>query len=190
MRENIVTINRAPVLTLWAAVVAEHQGFNRPAALTLGKAVSGLNAQAKGRRLGLFNPTATERGQKPRKAGLGEEFWVRVCGRSVPAKSTEDGIRAVVKDQPLDPDKVQQYLEKSFGEALLVVRQAMDDLAASMAPEELEEVSYELYEKFRPPIEPGRRGWGQKGPLDLARIRSLATPAALPRAPEPSPPHQ
>jgi hypothetical protein len=44
-----VTINRAPVLTLWAAVVAERLGYDREASLTLGRAVAGLNAQSKGR---------------------------------------------------------------------------------------------------------------------------------------------
>lgn len=37
---NIV-INRAPVLTLWAATVAERTGFERDEALSLGKAVAG-----------------------------------------------------------------------------------------------------------------------------------------------------
>ena len=39
-------VNRAPVLTLWASVVAERLGFNRDESLNLGKAVAGLNAQA------------------------------------------------------------------------------------------------------------------------------------------------
>ena len=43
-----ITINRAPVLTLWAAVVAERLGFDRDEALTLGRAVAGLNAYSKG----------------------------------------------------------------------------------------------------------------------------------------------
>jgi hypothetical protein len=41
-----VTINRAPVLTLWAAVVAERLGFERDEALTMGRVVAGLNAYA------------------------------------------------------------------------------------------------------------------------------------------------
>ena len=41
-----ISINRAPVLTLWAAVVAQRLGFAEDEALTLGKAVAGLNAQA------------------------------------------------------------------------------------------------------------------------------------------------
>jgi hypothetical protein len=46
-----ISINRAPVLTLWAAVVAQRLGFDEAEALTLGKAVAGLNAQAKGRQV-------------------------------------------------------------------------------------------------------------------------------------------
>jgi hypothetical protein len=59
-----VSINRAPVLTLWAAIVAKRLGFDEDEALTLGKALAGLNAQAKGRRLGIFKPHE----EKPKKA--------------------------------------------------------------------------------------------------------------------------
>jgi hypothetical protein len=50
-------VNRAPVLTLWAAAVAEVLGFKHDEALTLGRAVAGLNAYSKGFSLGLFQPT-------------------------------------------------------------------------------------------------------------------------------------
>jgi hypothetical protein len=175
MAENVVTINRAPVLTLWGAVVAERLGYERDTALTFGKAVAGLNAQSKGRMLGIFGPPKSpEKGGKPKKVGLGEEFWIDVCGRGVPAKNTKDGVRAVVKDQPIDPEKVEKYLAKAFGESLEDVQAAMQALADSYEPEGLSEVSYHLYEKFRPEIASGKRGWGQKGKLDLDFIRSLA----------------
>jgi len=51
-----VRVNRAPVLTLWAAVVAERLGFERDEALTMGRVVAGLNAYAKGKSLGIFKP--------------------------------------------------------------------------------------------------------------------------------------
>jgi hypothetical protein len=35
---KIISINRAPVLTLWAAVVGQRLGFDEDEALTLGKA--------------------------------------------------------------------------------------------------------------------------------------------------------
>jgi len=174
MGENVVQINRGPVLTLWAAAVAERMGFQEDEALTLGKAVAGLNAQAKGRRLGIFRPAVEGGGRQARKEkGLGEDFWIEVCGRAVPAKNTEDGVRAVVKDKPVEPARVRKYLGGKFGDALEDVWAAMRELAESFAPEDLEEESYGLYEKFRPQIAAGRRGWGQKGDLDLDFIRSL-----------------
>lgn len=170
-----VEINRAPVLTLWGAVVAERLGYDRDAALTLGKAMAGLNAQSKGRRLGIFGePKPPERGGPPKKVGLGEEFWIEICGRPVPGKSTPDGVRAVIGDRPIDPSSVLRYLEGKFGESLDSARAAMAELASSYGPDQLQYVAYSLYERFRPQIEPGRRGWGQKGTLDLALVRSLA----------------
>ena len=52
----MIRVNRAPVLTLWATVVAERLGFDRDAALTLGRAVAGSSAQMKGRALGIYEP--------------------------------------------------------------------------------------------------------------------------------------
>ena len=52
MADRKIKINRAPVLTLWAAVVAERLGYERETALTLGKAVAGLNAAGEGRAAG------------------------------------------------------------------------------------------------------------------------------------------
>jgi len=67
-------------------------------ALTFGKCLAGLNAQAKGRMIGIFSEPKKpkEAGAKPKKVGLGEEFWFEVCGRPLPAKNTEAGVRAVV----------------------------------------------------------------------------------------------
>jgi hypothetical protein len=169
-----VTINRAPVLTLWGAVVAEQLGYDRDAALSFGKCLAGLNAQAKGRRLGIFGvPKEPERGGPPKKVGLGEEFWVEICGRPLPAKKTQDGVRAVVKDEPIDPRKVAEYLERTFGEDLAAVRKALGELAASFAAEDLAEQAFGLYERFRPQIARGVAGWGQKGTLDLDLVCSL-----------------
>ncbi|MEI7705968.1 MAG: hypothetical protein WCK73_15380 [Deltaproteobacteria bacterium] len=39
----VIQVNRAPVLTLWAALVAERLGFDEDEALTIGQTVAGLN---------------------------------------------------------------------------------------------------------------------------------------------------
>lgn len=177
MSGNAIMINRAPVLTLWAAVVAERMGYDWDAALSLGKCMAGLRAQAKGRMLGIYGKGKAARGRPAKKAGLGEEFWIEICGRPLPAKNTEHGVRAVVKDKPIDPAKVAKYLESKFGRDLGRVRDAMADLARAFKPEDLAARSHGLYEQFRPEIPRGRAGWGAKGKLDLALIRSLADKA-------------
>lgn len=174
MAENAIRINRAPVLTLWGVVVAHRMGFAHDEALTLGKAMAGLNAQSKGRSLGIFGPPKALEAGAPKRRGLGEEFWVELCGRAVPAKNTADGVRAVVKDQPINPAAVQRYLGSKFGEDFEAVRSAMEELAAAFEPEKLALAAYGLYEKFRPRIAAGVRGWGQAGELDLDLLRSLA----------------
>lgn len=174
MAENTVMVNRAPVLTLWGAVVAERLGFDPEEALSLGKVMAGLNAQAKGRSLGIYGPPKGRGGEEPRKVGLGEEFWIELCARPIPAKNTAEGVRAVVKDRPVDPASVRKYLEGKFGDALEAVREAMRDLAGAFEPEELHGLAFGLYERFRPEIAGGRRGWGQKGVLNLDLVRSLA----------------
>lgn len=41
-----------------------------------------------------------------------------------------------------------------------------------MEPAELNRVGFHLYERFRPEVPAGAKGWGAKGVLDLDRIRS------------------
>lgn len=173
MASTTISINRAPVLTLWGAVVAERLGFDHDEALTLGKAVAGLNAQAKGRRLGIFKPHE-EKVHKAREKEPGKTFLVEVCGRTVPALNTEDGIRATIKGKPISPDSVERYLEGKFGDDLGRVKKAMQALAKAYKPSELAVAAYPLYEQFRPEIPAGVKGWGAVGDLDLGLIESLA----------------
>jgi hypothetical protein len=170
-----VVINRAPVLTLWAAVVAERLGFSHEEALTLGKAVAGLNAYSKGKALGLFQPTPAEVRQK--RAAHAKEvgvFQVELLHRAVPVVQTPEGLRAVVKEKPIAPASVQKYLATKFKDTLGHVSAAMTELAASRDPETLAAEAYALYEKFRPAIPAGEAGWGAPGELSLGKIRALA----------------
>jgi hypothetical protein len=173
MTEHNILINRAPVLTLWATTVAERLGFDQDEALSVGKAVAGLNAQSKGQRLGIFKPVPQEV-KRARAQKRGEEFLIEICGRQVPAINTPNGVRAVIKNQPIDAMSVERYLESKFGSSLGTARSAMRDLAKAFRPEQLRTNAFRLYEEFRPAIPAGVRGWGAKGSLDIDRIRSLA----------------
>jgi hypothetical protein len=171
-----IRINRAPVLTLWAAVVAERLGHDEDAALTLGKAVAGLNAQSKGRRLGIFEAPEREKPEKAAEAPRRARRLVPLLGRGVPVIETARGIRAVANEGEVDPTGVARYLAQKFGDALDDVREAMRELAHAFPPERLEDIAFSLYEKFRPRIPEGKAGWGAKGILDPEVIRSLAPP--------------
>jgi hypothetical protein len=167
-----ITINRAPVLTLWAAVVAELLGFDRDEALTLGRAVAGLNAQSKGRRLGIFKPHEKATA-KARKTDRGKRFKVELLGRAVPVVNTPEGIRAVSRSKPIEPGAVEDYLADKFGDDLPAVRSAMLKLARQYKRAELADAAYELYEHFRPAVPAGTKGWGAKGRLDLGVLDRL-----------------
>jgi|SRR5579859_183820 len=174
MAAKSIKINRAPVLTLWATIVAERQGHPPETALTLGRAVAGLNAQSKARRLGLVEEKKPEAKEKPpaRKART-----VTVLGRAVPVVETKEGLRAISKDEAIKPSSVRRYLESKFGESLPHVRAALEALAKAFPPERLEAQAYGLYERFRPDVPEGQRGWGAAGTLDLERVRKLARDA-------------
>jgi hypothetical protein len=139
----------------------------------LAKAVAGLTAQAKGRLLGIYKPHE-DGAKKTRETERGEEFWVEICGKPVPARNTDDGIRAVHGNTAIDPDSVRRYLESKFGDNLGAARSALERLAEAYKPQELAEVAYQLYERFRPDIPAGTKGWGAKGELDLGLVEALA----------------
>jgi hypothetical protein len=167
-----IRINRAPVLTLWAAVVAERLGFDRATALTLGQAVAGLSAHAKGVSLGIIEPQPELVRERGERLAEGERLHVDLLGRAVPVVRTPEGLRAVNKGKPGDPRQVERYLAGKFKSRLEDARQAMAELAASYPPEELHRRGFRLYEGFRPGVPAGERGWGAMGELDLAAIRA------------------
>ena len=167
-----IEINRAPVMTLWAAVVAERLGYARDEALTLGRAVAGMNAQAKALRLGIREPS--EPGEKSKRAEAGKPDHVELLGRSIPVMRTPKGVRAAKDGKADSPEAVERYLASKFGEALAAARTAMAALAAAHSREDLAIKAYALYEKFRPQIPEGTRGWGAKGVLDLGALAKLA----------------
>jgi hypothetical protein len=169
----VISINRAPVLTLWAAVVAERLGFRYDTALTLGRAVTGLNAYAKGLSLGLFEPSSKALDEQLKKAKAGATLKVSLLNRAVPVVRTPGGIRALSKDRPISAAGVERYSQGKFGENLGSVRRAMEKLVHSLPQREIAACAYHLYEQFRPEIPLGVRGWGVAGKLDLDRIAAL-----------------
>ena len=170
--DDKIRINRAPVLTLWAAVVAERLGFDCATALTLGQAVAGSSAYAKGVSLGIIElrpDLVRERGDQ---LAEGEQLCVDLLGRAVPVVRTPDGLRAVSKGKPGNPVSIERYLASKFGTHLEEARAAMAELAAAHVPVDLNRRGFRLYERFRPEVPRGESGWGAKGELDVAKVRA------------------
>jgi hypothetical protein len=171
-------INRAPVLTLWAAVVAERIGLPHETALTAGQAVAGMTAHTKGVRLGIY---AESRDGKPKVAlakpegATGDIKEFLLLGRIVHIADSKNGPRAINKGELGKPVAIEKYLRSKFGEHLDAARKAMEVLAATLPPRELNEKAFHLYEQFRPEVPPDEAGWGVKGVLDLAKINTLTT---------------
>jgi glutathione S-transferase len=77
--ETPIRVNRAPVLPLWAAVVAERLGHLPDTALSLASTVAGTAARAKARRLGL----AEDRAPEDLRAVVAERRKVRLLGKDI-----------------------------------------------------------------------------------------------------------
>jgi hypothetical protein len=171
-----IRVNRAPVLTLWATVVAERLGHPPETALTLGRFVAGSSARAKARRLGIIEEKPDAEELHARAAELKpRRQTVRLLGRDIPVVVADDGtLRAEDDGKPASGKSVQSYIARAFGGRLVEARAAMEALAASLPPEELNRVGFRLYERFRPDVPEGAQGWGAKGELQVERIVGAA----------------
>ena len=97
---------------------------------------------------------------------------VRLLGREVLVIEHNGSQFALDGDKAAAPGQARVYVEKALGGHLGAVRRAMDALARSLPPEELNRVAFRLYEQFRPEVPAGVKGWGAKGILDLTRIEN------------------
>jgi hypothetical protein len=168
-----IEVNRAPVLTLWAAVVAEQLGHPPETVLTLGRAVAGYAARVKARNIGREERRADRDADTPRMAEEHVTAPAVPLGKMIRLLPTEDGeLRAADGDRPADPAAARQYLLRAFGDHLAEVRAAMVELACRYEPVELNRIGFRLYEKFRPDVPPGAEGWGAKAVLDVEKIRA------------------
>ena len=125
---------------------------------------------------GLLNPRAVKdktEAAEIRKAAAAKDIEVPLMGRNIPCQIEGDDIRALAKGKPVSPESAQKYLESKFGEDLEAAREAMEKLAKSYKPKDLADKAFGLYEKFRPNVPQGQKGWGAKGTLSLKTIREL-----------------
>lgn len=181
-----LSVNRAPVLTLWASVVAERLGYPRDTALTLGRAVAGSTARLKIRIIGREHWKSPDPEILPRRDEdptalvflLGKTIRLlpdangelRAAFRALPVA----GLEVTDEFLPANPAEVERYLARAFGNHLAEVRSAMEVLAAVHRPRELNRIGLQLYEQFRPAVPARSKGRGAKAVLKVKKILAAA----------------
>jgi hypothetical protein len=166
-----IHVNRAAVLTLWATIVAERLGHPSQTALTLGHAVCSCSAR-EGRHTGIVDnePEAEER-RRAETALKARIQIIRLLDRDISVLPAGDGtLRADDNGKPVSARGVVSYIANAFGDRLDEARAAMEALADTLPPEELNRVGMRLYEWFRPDVPNGTQGWCERGELRLERV--------------------
>lgn len=188
-----ILINRAPVLQLWAACVTQflYPDTTWSTCLAIGSQISTLCAISKGRRIGTIEPEGTaaadgkneEKEKKKRKkmaeSADGEEVDVmgftlhmngdgEVVVQGKPKKANEGLLRGKFAHGEEDGQEGQE-------DGYERVKSAMNDVLVSWKgtgkeKEELNRRAFAMYERFRPSVQSGQRGWGRKGMLKLEEI--------------------
>jgi hypothetical protein len=96
---------------------------------------------------------------------------VRLLGRDIPVLTADDGtLRTEDDGEPASATSVQSYIAWAFGDRLGEARVALEALATSLPPEELNPVGFRLNERFRPDVPERAQGWGAMGELRMERI--------------------
>jgi len=176
LKTKTTVVNRAPLMTAWATVVAERMGFQREEALSIANVYTEMNAISKGVSLGIFDAS---RNNGMEAARAGSQPYVDIMGRRVPLYQMQsEKWRALSNNSPAQPGTAFSYISRAFRQTTSHVIGALRLLANSYGPQELNEKGFGLYAEFRPSVE----GWGGRGELRCDKILALrrkATPGEI-----------
>jgi hypothetical protein len=180
-----MTLKRAPVLTLWASIIAERLGHSRDTALTLGRAVAGPTARLKVRIVGreYWNLPSFDQVQRRDEQSAQSVFLLGKTIRLLPDANGElraafrtlpmAGLEVADEFLPANPAEVENYLVRTFGDHLTAVRAAMEELASRYDLADLNRIGIRLYEKFRPALAKSTKKWDAPATL-VEKIRAVA----------------
>ncbi|KAF8076475.1 hypothetical protein FPV67DRAFT_1776968 [Lyophyllum atratum] len=183
-------INRAPLMTAWATIVAERLGFRREEALSIASVYTEMNAVAKGVSLGKFEK-GKERGIEAVKGGSQSyiEFMGRRCVQYVdffpihpdsmfastslpriPLYQTQNQQwRALSNGTPVKPSTAFSYISRAFRQTTPYIIGALKLLADSFSIEEVNGLAWGLYAEFRPSVDQ----WGARSEVNCSTILDL-----------------
>lgn len=161
-----ITINRAPVLTLFASCSAQLQypKLSWKSCLSIGSAISSICAISKGRSIGVISE---KEANKQESHGDANNDTISVLKFDVPMR---DGFAYVGKQKKAANES---YLKDKFGARYDEVKNTMNEALKSWKgnEEEFTGKGFHMYEKFRP----GSGQWGQAGGLQVEEVRRVIT---------------
>ncbi|KAG0709713.1 hypothetical protein DFH29DRAFT_885492 [Suillus ampliporus] len=166
LKTKSTVVNRAPLMTAWATVVAERLGFERQEALSIASVYTEMNAISKGVSLGLFDETRKKE-IEPTKDST--QPYVDLLGRRPLYQTQNETWRALTNTSPALPSTAFSYISRAFRQTAPYVIGALRLLAESFPPPELNTKGFGLYAEFRPDVD----GWGKRGEVRCERILSL-----------------
>ncbi|KAG2141774.1 uncharacterized protein EDB93DRAFT_1159052 [Suillus bovinus] len=167
LKTKFTVVNRAPLMTAWATVVAERLGFEREEALSIASVYTEMNAISKGVSLGILDKSRNKE-IEPIKDGT--QPYVDLLGRRIPLYRTQDEKwRALDNTLPALPSTAFSYISRAFRQTTSHVIGALRLLAESFPPSELNDKGFGLYVEFRPDVD----GWGKRGEVRCEKILSL-----------------
>jgi len=176
--QSTIIINRAPVLQLWSACVTHFLYPELPwsTCISAGSAISSICAVAKGRSIGAVSERddseAAQQKREQAKKAKKEFDEVQVMQFHLKLK---DGLAIVGSEKKGKPAN-EELLEKKFGEdAYERAKKCFGDALGSWdgQAEDLNKEGFKMYEKFRPDVSKGQKGWGRKGGLSLDTVKSV-----------------
>ncbi|CAO2649855.1 Nn.00g011470.m01.CDS01 [Neocucurbitaria sp. VM-36] len=177
--DSKITINRAPVLQLWSACVTHsvYPELDWKTCLSAGSAISTICAVAKGRSIGTVpeKDVSEEKKKKKQDAKKNQKDLenIEVMHFNLRLK---DGLALVGSGDAKGKPGNEEAVKKKFGdEEYQKVRIAFEKALGSWKgeEEELSKKAFEFYEKFRPDVKSGQKGWGRKGELSLEKVREV-----------------
>ncbi|PBK72668.1 hypothetical protein ARMSODRAFT_1015507 [Armillaria solidipes] len=163
-------INRAPLMSAWAMIVAERLGFRREEALSIASVYTEMNALSKGVSLGIYKD-GKQKGLDAIKGG--SQPYVELMGRSPLYQSQSNQWRALLNSKPAQPSSPFSYISRSFRQTTPHIIGALRLLAESFTPKELNNKGWALYTEFRPSV----NGWGERSEVKCETILNLRNPA-------------
>jgi len=161
-------INRAPIMTTWAMVVAERLGFRREEALSIASVYTEMNAVSKGSSLGIIKKDQSAAGEV---LASPSQPHIDLMGRRIPLLSDKDGQwRALTPaGTPVWPESAYSYMTNALRQTTPYIIGAMRLLAATYTAAELNQKGFGFYASFRPQVEQ----WGGRSTVRCKDILEL-----------------